>query len=459
MAKKIILSQRSSQVQQGLGQTIQTPFGGQIVKKLNDSYSYVNSFGTFGTVKSDNTGLNFPAGIAADSSNNIYICDSKNLRIIKLNSNLSFIASVYVSSTLGKPYSIMFDNVTNNFYIVGIYNNYQISIAKMSTSLVISKYSNNIYKDIKNKIYGISKGFNSDEFIIAIGNKLISTIENTNSFTNVGIITNETITPTNNDVIENRKIYYFANKSMMPSSYTIFKKWTEFLLHPTSTTILNTTKFPILGTPDIDFKIYVNQVQLDYNPLLNTNNDYNINQTNGQITTSFTIKTDDIIAIRYKYQMVENVDYILNLPNSTITLQQDISQDWLSLTDTIIANYSYYSTANSIIVIGEENSTFTGVVKHSINNKLYASVVKDNIGKIITIDSSYINTGDSDNVSKSIIGLTQATDGTLLTYDNDNESIIRYDQNLNFVEIVYTDTGNTVSTDAYDICGIVELPI
>jgi hypothetical protein len=47
----------------------------------------------------------------------------------------------------------------------------------------------------------------------------------------------------------------------------------------------------------------------------------------------------------------------------------------------------------------------------------------------------------------------------MLTYDADNEKIVRYDEDLNYVEDVYVDTGSTVALDAYDIMDFVEVSI
>jgi hypothetical protein len=449
MAKKIILSQRTNR---------------HVVKKLDDSYNYLNSFGTWDTIKTNNTGLNFPAGIAADASNNIYVCDSKNSRIVKLNSSLVFVSSLDVTTIIGKPLSILFDSTTSDLYVVGIYNNFQVSIARITTALGVLKSAHKIYQDYEDKVYGISRGFSANEFLITLGNTILSIIEDGDSFIAGVAITNETIVTTSNDALENRINFALTHQSIVASSYVFLRTWTE---EPTkiTTTTFQTSKLPVLGTPDIDFKVFKNTVELDFNPLLNTLNDYNINQNTGLITLSKAVILTDVIKIRYKFQMTKTTDYTLNEYNGMLRLNKPVSKDVLYLadlinTDVLVLNYSYINTANSkITIIGEEYSYFTGIVKHATLGLVVLAVVKDNVAKLSYINSSYINVGDSNKISKSIVGLCQCADGSILTYDNQNQKIVRYNIYLNKAEDVYTDKTDLIETDAYDVCGIVELPI
>jgi hypothetical protein len=454
MAKKIILSQRTNR---------------HVVKKLNDSYNYVTSFGTWETIKIDNTGLNFPCGIAADASNNIYICDSKNSRIVKLDSNLVFVSTFDVSTVIGKPFAILFDSVSTNLYVVGIYNNYQVSIASIDTGLTtILKHSQDIYHGAKDKIYAISRGFNSNEFLIVIGNMILTTTEGVSFST--GSSADDVIIATVEDTIDNRVNYVLSHGDI--GTYAIWRTLTETPTQITTTTF-QTAHFPIWGTtpgvytpgvPDTDLKVFKNNTELNFNALLTNNDNYNINLTTGLITLKQAVVITDVIKIRYKFEMINITDFTLNQSNGALLLVKPVTNDILYLadgytTDEIEASYNYSSTISGRTITGEMNSFFTGILKHSLTGTIFATVVNNNIAKIININSSYINIGDSDKISRSIIGLSQAADGSLLTYDNDNQKIVRYDSNLNYVEDVYTDTTDLVATDAYDICGIVELPI
>jgi hypothetical protein len=94
-----------------------------VIKKYNSSSTpavYINlEFGTFKVPGDDNTHLSYPNGMTIDIGNNIYICDTVNSRVVKLNPNFDFVASYDTSSTIGQPYTIMFDD--QYLYVVGVY--------------------------------------------------------------------------------------------------------------------------------------------------------------------------------------------------------------------------------------------------------------------------------------------------------------------------------------------------
>ena len=455
----IILSQRTNR---------------HVVKKLDSSYVYANAFGNianFGMDNDptsnpiDNISLKFPAGITADSAGNVYVCDSKNSRIVKLDSNLAFINALDVSSTLGKPYAILFDSTTSDLYVAGIYINYQVSIARITTTLVVSKSGRNIYQDAKDRLYGISRGFGANEFLVVVGNKILTLTEEVGSSfiaTSVGL---DTIQTTAEDAEISRTDFVLSNKLIVPLSNVFYRTWTET---PTGSGVnFQTTRFPVIGTPNIDFKVFVNNVQYDYDISLATPNDYSINQTTGAITLGQALLITDKIKIRYKFLMTDMTDYVLNQSSGALTLSRPITNiDTLTennvhladgfTTDKLVLNYNYLGVATSLTIQGEENTFFTGIVKHSTTNTIFVAGVKDNTGKIMNVNSSYKNIGDSDKISKSIVCLTEAPDGTLLTYDNSKQKIVRFDSNLNKVEDVYIDTTDFIATDAYDICGIAQ---
>lgn len=73
---------------------------GHCVYKYNSNLSLVGTFGTPGVPKSNNTGLNdaVGGGLAYDSVNNfIYVTDNGNHRVVKLNTNLQYVAQYGVT--------------------------------------------------------------------------------------------------------------------------------------------------------------------------------------------------------------------------------------------------------------------------------------------------------------------------------------------------------------------------
>lgn len=123
MANKIFLSQRNS----------------HIIKRLNSAYVYESKFGVYGTAQTNNTGLNYPSMIASDGTY-IYVCDNKNKRIVKLvNAGLTYSANVDVSTQVGAPYAITCDGT--NIWVVGMKNNATLAIAKLTTALAVTKFS------------------------------------------------------------------------------------------------------------------------------------------------------------------------------------------------------------------------------------------------------------------------------------------------------------------------------
>ncbi len=76
--------------------------------------------------------------------------------------------------------------------------------------------------------------------------------------------------------------------------------------------------------------------------------------------------------------------------------------------------------------------------------------------KIIKFNSSFVNVGSSDYIGKSIYGLKESINGNLLTYKIDNQSLLEYDANLNFVKEIVKDIDDTLENDLYDIIDFVD---
>lgn len=185
--------------------------GRQVVKRLDAGYSVDASFGVFGTIKTDNTGLNFPWSIAADPSDNIYVCDSNNNRIVKLDGSLSYVANVDVSTEIGRPHAIFYDTTNSDLYVVGIKSYLTLSIARITTALSISKYNDNIgVADSNDQPMGISRGFGANDFLISGMLNLLKVTEN-GSFSSAStqLITGESGTKFVGNVLDTAGSYLY----------------------------------------------------------------------------------------------------------------------------------------------------------------------------------------------------------------------------------------------------------
>ena len=92
-----------------------------------------------------------------------------------------------------------------------------------------------------------------------------------------------------------------------------------------------------------------------------------------------------------------------------------------------------------------------GMIKHS-NGFVYL-----NSGtKLHKFDSTFTNVGDTDFIGNTIYGLSERLNGNLLTYKVDNQSIVEYSDDLNFVKEIIIDSGDTVQTDLYDVMSMIE---
>jgi len=294
MAYKTYLSQRTNR---------------HVVKRLSSDSAPATydslSFGVWSIPGVTNSDLNFPWGVAADGSDNIYICDTNNQRIVKLDSSCAFVAVYDVTNTVGTPYSMLFDSTSGDLYVAGVYANLYVRIERITTALVQVRLSGNLnsMNDLWFRPTAICPDFTAGNFIVAGANLDL-------------YITTETTS----------------------------------------------------------FSTFVQQA------------------IGGETTT------------------------------------------WPEIYET---------------------TKYNGAIKHSVNSDLYLN----NGRKIIRVDSSYDNIGDSDKIAKTITGLKEGKSGTLLTYNADEQKIVRYDSDLNFVEDVYVDSGSVIATDAYDVMDFVEIDV
>ena len=264
------------------------------VSRVNDSLVFQNSFGTYGTAQTDNTGLNFPWGVANDPAGNIYVCDGNNNRIVKLTAALAYTSNVDVSSAVGIPHAIFYDTTNSELYVAGIYNYSTISVARITTGLSITKSDTDVYAaDTNDQPMGISRGFGGSDFLISGGADLLLVTEGGSDF----------------------------------------------------------------------------------------------------------------------------------------------------------------GTASTQAITGETDTKFVGHVKHS-NGDLYLITEDQDGSKIVRVNSSYVNIGDSDIISKKSFCLAEDSAGNVLCYDSDQKRILSFTEDLNFNQIIFADTGDTDSSDLEDVCGI-----
>jgi hypothetical protein len=125
------------------------------------------------------------------------------------------------------------------------------------------------------------------------------------------------------------------------------------------------------------------------------------------------------------------------------------------------SSFSSFTTEN---IVGETTSwpqlftttTYNSVIKHS-NGNVYVNNGRQ-ILRVSNTSPTMTNIGDSNVISNSLIsGLKEGTGGSILTYLNDKQKIIRFNENMNFLGDVYWTTGVTVDSDAYDVVDFTEI--
>ena len=169
MANKIYLTQQTNR---------------HIAKRLDSDvnpaiYDSV-SFGNYGVPGVTDTDLNFQQGIVTDPANNVYICDTKNHRIVKLDSDLAYVAKYDMFSTIGLPFAIMYDTINSELYVVGVHAHIYIRIERLTTALVSSKVSGNLHamNELWYKPTSIVRGPTADSFLVGgVNLGLFSTVE------------------------------------------------------------------------------------------------------------------------------------------------------------------------------------------------------------------------------------------------------------------------------------------
>jgi hypothetical protein len=276
-----------------------------VVKTLDTSTSpahYGISFGLFEIKGGDSTKLAYPWGIASDLSNNIYVCDYENQRIVKLSASLIYLTEYSTRLTVGKPCAILFDVITGDLYIAGVYNNAYVRLQRLTTSLINVRTSGNLNSvgDMWFRPTGICRGFAPNSFIV--------------SGARLGL-----------------------------------------------------------------------------------------------------------------YQTIEASSF------STFTIQSIIGED---------------TTYPKLFM----TTVYNSIIKHS-NGDIYLNNGK----RIIRVNLLLTNIGDSDFLSKTITGLKEGVDGSILVYLADSQKLTRRNENMNFIEDIYYTTASTIALDAFDIADFIEI--
>jgi hypothetical protein len=161
---------------------------------------FLHSFGEFEVPGSDNGHLSFPWGVTRDLSNNVYVCDHDNHRVMKLNSSLVYVDSYDTELTIGNPSTIFLD-VSGDLYVAGMsYHTVgdvlyaYLGIEQLTTSLVSVKFKRDIvgkefrvnYNTIDDKLRFISRGFSANQILVGgVRNIVYSTLEVGGTFSDV----------------------------------------------------------------------------------------------------------------------------------------------------------------------------------------------------------------------------------------------------------------------------------
>ncbi|MDO8640889.1 MAG: hypothetical protein Q7R33_05045 [Nitrosarchaeum sp.] len=119
-----------------------------------------------------------------------------------------------------------------------------------------------------------------------------------------------------------------------------------------------------------------------------------------------------------------------------------------------------FTPFNTVTITGEPTTyprlftttTYNSMAMHS-NGYLYLN----NGRKILKVDNTYTNIGDSEQLARTLVGLKECADGSLVTYNADTKTLIRLNENMNYIEDIFTDTGSLVSNDNKEDIDFVEL--
>ncbi len=115
-----------------------------------------------------------------------------------------------------------------------------------------------------------------------------------------------------------------------------------------------------------------------------------------------------------------------------------------------------FENATVLPISVAEDSKYRGHVRHS-NGDLYMNRKTGDGSFLLRVNSSYEGIGNSDKISKLSSFVYESYTGDIFVYDEANFVVKKYDEDLNFIEDIYQDTGDTVETDGKNVYGIAEL--
>jgi hypothetical protein len=117
-----------------------------------------------------------------------------------------------------------------------------------------------------------------------------------------------------------------------------------------------------------------------------------------------------------------------------------------------IETINAFTSLSQQYITGTIPVRYVGIVKHS-NGYIYLN----NGQQIVKIDTHFENIGDSNFISKTITGLKEVEKQTLITYNADSQSVLRYSADMNFIEQVFKGLADDIANDAYDVVDFVEI--
>jgi len=260
-----------------------------VVKRIDSATNAVDaSFGEFGVLGTDNNHLNYPTGLIADASDNIYVANTLNEKITVLSSSLTFTSTLDVSAIVGKPVLMYFD----------------------SPNLVV------------------------------VGKKVAT---------------------------------YFISKITVAGVEVYTQEIGTYPTVPTGIIKVNSTDFAITG----------------------------------------------------------------------LGLDLDVWQD----------TGSGFTGLGNQAITGEDPKIYTGIASDGSN------FILNDGSKLIKINSTFENIGGSNRIARPTFLSTVGDTNTILVYDKETQKVKRYSNNLNFIEDVFEDTGDTMSDDAKEIEGLIEIDV
>lgn len=478
------------------------------------------NFGTYGVPGSDTTHLNFPWSLGVDGSGNIYICDgtdNSNGRIVKLDSGLNYVAELDVSNELGRPYAIALDPSSGDLFAAGIFQYRYVSVAKIDvSSFTVDSYDNNIaLGDTNDQPMGISPGFTSGDFLISGLRYLLRfsdpgtfVIDDTNNKIDFEEIYGEEITATiANGTYTSATLATAVEAALTaagPATYDVTVSGNKFYIgSDCSGRLVTLATNDLIGFEETPGVEKVAQIAPGTYTLLSLASEIqNKLNFNGDSNYTVILYADD------RFQIISDGSGgtgIFNLVFGSgshhpytiaglIGFDPDVDQTgsltylaprspfsllWKTGSNATTSAYSilgfdrvddflyktYVSDSEKAFgsgivqrIEGEYHSKFVGHTRHT-NGDVYMITERKNGAWLSRINSSYVNIGDSNKISKHALHVQLGANGDLYIYDADNERIVRYDENLNFVEVVFQDTGDTIDTDCYDVTGIFQADI